>query len=279
VARDEQHVRVGAGRFDEPRDAGRDGAVDGRDRRTMAWRSRRGMARAPRIAEVPELVSAAMSLAERAGEEIPALASHDVEEELRLALGGGEETIQQVVVRGARDVVIVARGDRIGAVSCAQLVEQPRRHALRGERGIVEAPLDHLHPVQIERGRRLRDVDDRDAPARRARGRPEGARIDLAGIDPTRERFAGVDLLGMIEEAEVARRASGHQLRPDRSRQGVQRVREIRDPRAAPQGRQLGQGPVRGMAVEDVRVRGIHSDEEDVGRHGGRPRLIGRRYA
>src|SRR5258705_8176301 len=102
MARHDEHVRLVACRRDHPADAGRHGTVDRRERRAVARRGLCGMAGASRIAEMPELMSATVRLAERAGEQVPGFALEDIQDEVRLALGRRDQTIEEIVVRRAR---------------------------------------------------------------------------------------------------------------------------------------------------------------------------------
>jgi hypothetical protein len=94
VTRDHENGGLRPGRLHQRSHTLADPEIDGLDRLAEACGSSCVVPGLVGIEKVPELVTDTVGLPEGSGEEIPAFAAQQVEQELRLALGSGEERVQ-----------------------------------------------------------------------------------------------------------------------------------------------------------------------------------------
>jgi hypothetical protein len=162
----------------------------------------------------------------------------------------------------------VAGRDRMVAPARANLVEHLRRIALNGEVAVMQTPFRHCDPVQVGMEHRLRLVHNSDPTARVARMVPvvlEGAH--LVGFDLSQGGFAGVELAGVVELRRLPSRDARVELRPDGSRQRLERVAEPRDHAALGKAGERRQLPFGRPALEERGFRSVQTDDEHPRRH------------
>ena len=146
------------------RQPGVEGPIDVAHRVSERGREGRVVARVARVVEVPALMADAVAVAERGHEEIPRLTGEQVLRDRRLPRDAGQQVIAKRAL-GVRPVHHpVAATERRGAMARVHLRDQlggPRagRHV-----GVVGAPVDDLEAVHVRTERRLRDVEEAEAP-------------------------------------------------------------------------------------------------------------------